>query len=324
MWLRRNSRLPGAGEQRRRAGGEAGGGAELGSVPAAVANRAAALLRGGMSSAHAVRAVGAEIESPETRALIADVDRGMTVGTALSQLDGPEWRVLAAAWLLAEESGAALAPALDRIAAALHSISEADHRRSVLLAGPKMTATLVGWLPLASVAVSFLLGFNPLPLFLTPMGAALLVIGLVLQIVGARWSAALTRSVEREDRVAGLECELMWVALAGGAPPSLALRRVADAVSVTRAEWVTFDSLRAGRPLSRVLEVAADAGVPASAMLLDEASHIRARGHAAIEREAERLGIRILIPLACCQLPAFIVIGVLPVVVTLLGDVLPR
>ncbi|MGO2140299.1 MAG: type II secretion system F family protein [Leucobacter sp.] len=293
-------------------------------MPAAVAARAAALLRGGMSSAQAIRSVGEEIQRPETRDLIAEVGHGASVGAALSRLDGPEWRVLGAAWLLAEESGAALAPALDRIAAALDSISEANRRRSVLLAGPKMTATLVGWLPLASIAVSFLLGFNPFPLFITPIGALLLLIGLVLQIVGARWSAALTGRVEREDRVAGLECELMWVALAGGAPPGLALRRVADAVSETRAEWVTFDSLRAGRPLARVLEVAAAAGVPTSAMLLDEANQIRARGQAAIEREAERLGIRILFPLASCQLPAFIAVGVLPVVVTLLGDVLPR
>ena len=174
---------------------------ELGSVPAAVAARAAALLRGGMSSAQAIRSVGEEIQRPETRDLIAEVGHGASVGAALSRLDGPEWRVLGAAWLLAEESGAALAPALDRIAAALNSISEANRRRSVLLAGPKMTATLVGWLPLASIAVSFLLGFNPFPLFITPVGALLLLIGLVLQIVGARWSAALTGRVEREDRV---------------------------------------------------------------------------------------------------------------------------
>lgn len=293
------------------------------SVPAAVAARCAALLRGGMSPTQAVRVLVTDLEGVETRAIAARVAEGVSVGQAFGEVDGPEWRVLGAAWRIAETSGAPFAPALDRIAAALHGIAEGARKRSVLLAGPKMTATLVAWLPLASVLVSLLLGFDPIPVFFTPLGAVLLVVGVTLQALGMRWSARLMARVERQDRVAGLECELAWIALAGGAPPALALRRVADAVSEARAEWIPLDALRNGEPLARALRTATAAGVQASALLLDAAGELRAQTQAALEREAERLGVRILLPLACCVLPAFIAVGVVPIVVALMGDLFP-
>lgn len=292
-------------------------------LAAATAARCAALLRGGMSPALAVQSLARDIDSVETREVARLVREGSGVGDAVAHIDGPEWRVLGAAWNLAEGSGAPFAPALDRIAAAFRGIVEVTQKREVLLAGPRLTARLVSWLPVAAVVVSFLLGFDPLPVFVTPFGVALLIVGLLLQIIGMRWTRVLTSRVVDQDRVAGLECELMWIALAGGAPPQHALRRVADAVTETGAEWIAFDSLRAGRPLASALATATTVGVPASTLLLDAAGESRARTQAQLEREAERLGIRILVPLATCVLPAFIAIGVVPVIVTLLGDLLP-
>lgn len=292
-------------------------------IAALVAGRSAALLRGGMAPARVAASLAADIESAETTEIAARVRDGSSVGDACASIDGPQWRVLGAAWQLAERSGAPFAPALDRIAAALRSIADVGRRREVLLQGPRSTTRLVAWLPLAAVAVGFLLGFDPLPVFLTPLGAILLVFGCVLQIVGARWARALSDSVARNDHVAGLECELLWIALAGGSPPGTALRNVADTVSRAAVDWVGLETLRDGAPLARAIATARAAGVPVSGLLLDTAADLRAQAQAAIERDAERLGVRILVPLACCVLPAFIALGVVPVIVTLLGDVLP-
>lgn len=293
------------------------------SVAALAAARCASLLQGGMSPTRAAASLATDIPSAETAALAEQVRSGESVGTAFASIDDAQWRVLGAAWQLAERSGAPFAPALERIAAALRSITEVARRRDVLLAGPRATVRLVAWLPLVAVGVGFLLGFDPLPVFLTPLGACLLAVGLLLQGAGARWTRALTDRVQRKDHVAGLECELVWIALAGGAPPGRALRSVADAVSGCGAEWIQLDSLRSGTPLGSAMVTAMDAGAPASSLLRDTAGELRARAQATIEREAERLGVRILVPLACCVLPAFIALGVVPVIVTLLGDVLP-
>ena len=262
----------------------------------------------------------AELTSP-LFAITQRVKHGASIGDAFAAVDGPEWRLLGAAWNLAEMTGAPFAPVLDRVASALRSVDELGRRRAVLLAAPRTTVRLVSALPIAAIAVGWVLGFNPLPVFATPFGVVLLGVGFSLQLIGARWAHRLTARVEAEDRVAGLECELMWVGLAGGAPPALARLRVADAVSQARAEWIEFASLCRGAPLDRAMNEAIAVGVPASALLLDAATEQRATTQAALDGEVERLGIRILIPLATCILPAFIVLGVIPVVMTLLGGV---
>ncbi len=286
---------------------------------AATAARCAALLRGGMQGSQLADALLREMSGPEATILRTKLESGALLGAAFAAVGTPEWRVLGTAWSLAETSGAPFAPVLDRIALALHSISELGRKRSVLLAGPKMTVHLIAWLPFAAVGVGYLFGFDPLPVFLTPFGAGLLFIGLMLQLAGISWARRLTARVDAEDRVAGLECELMWIALSGGAPPELALTRVADAVSDSRAEWIQFQSLCRGGALDRALREATRAGVPASSLLQSAANEERSRTQALLETEAERLSVRILIPLAVCILPAFVILGVVPVIVTLFG-----
>ncbi|MGO3146309.1 MAG: type II secretion system F family protein [Leucobacter sp.] len=307
--------------------------ASAGSSAAAVAARCATLLRGGMHTSQVVAALARDaqpvdleehtsvVRTSQLGAITQRVQEGARIGDAFAEAEGPEWRLLGAAWNLAEMTGAPFAPVLDRIAAALRSIDELGRRRTVLLAAPRTTVRLVSALPIAAIAVGWILGFDPLPVFTTPFGVVLLCVGLSLQFIGARWAHRLTAKVEADDRVAGLECELMWVGLSGGAPPALARLRVADAVSQARAEWIELASLCRGTPLDRAMNEAIVAGVPASALLLDAATEERATTLAVLEEQAERLGVRILIPLATCILPAFIVLGVVPVVTTLLGDV---
>lgn len=260
-----------------------------------------------------------DLPSPETRAVSEAVREGASIGAAFAALDGPGWRVLGAAWMLAETSGAPFAPVLDRVGTALRDIEAVARRRSVLTASSQSTVSLVSVLPAVAVGAGILLGFDPLPIFLTPFGIVLLAGGIGLHLCGLRWTRRLTRRVMAADRVAGLECELMWIALSGGASPATARLRLADAIAETRAEWVTFDSLRDGRPLDRALSTAMSAGVPASGLLLEAASDARARTQTELEREAERLGVRILLPLASCILPAFVLLGVVPVVMSLIA-----
>lgn len=312
------------------------------SPAAAAAMHTAMLLRGGLSPSQVVlrlagngaavggaevgdTAVGGAFVRDHSRQLAEVAERvrlGASVGAAFAAADGPDWRVLGAAWQLAERSGAPLAPALERIARGLEGVAELQRRREVVLAAPRMTVRLIAWLPLASLAIAFLLGADPLSLFVTPFGAALLVAGLTLQLVGARWSARLIAALAAADRMAGLECELMWIALSGGAAPGIALVRVADAVSAATAEWVSFASLGDGRPLANALAAARSAGVPAAPMLLAVARDARAATQAKLEADAERLGVRVLAPLSLCVLPAFFALGVIPVVASLVGELL--
>jgi tight adherence protein B len=58
-------------------------------------------------------------------------------------------------------------------------------------------------------------------------------------------------------------------------------------------------------------------------MLLVEAAAARARTMAELERQAERLAVSVLLPIGVCVLPSFIVLGVLPVLLAVMGSLGP-
>lgn len=265
--------------------------------------RAAGLLRGGVSSARVWAVLAAE-ES------IAD------------RPDGPEWRVVAAANSLAAHSGAPLAATYERLATALRALDRVAERRAVLLAGPRATIRLVTGLPPAALVLGVLLGFDPVAVMLTPLGLLLLVLGGCLLAGGYLWASHLTARLARLDVVAGLECEFAWIALSGGAPPGVALRSVADHADRAGAEWVRLDRLRRDGPVQTVFAAAAALGSPVGPLLLAEAESERSRAQAELEAAAERLGVRVLLPLAVCILPSFVLLGVVPVLLAVLQGVL--
>jgi tight adherence protein B len=101
-----------------------------------------------------------------------------------------------AAVRVADELGAPLAPALERIAhaVALDEEDEADVRAAI--AGPRASARLLGWLPLLGAAVAAALGSDPVRVVLGGgLGTFAAVTGGVLTAVGRWWSGRLVRGV---------------------------------------------------------------------------------------------------------------------------------
>jgi tight adherence protein B len=287
----------------------------------AAALRAAALLRGGVPSFKVWRLIGDDPDAPPDLIAVAQrLDEGGDVPQALCERDTPGWRVLAAAWSLSEVSGAPLAPVLERLAAALVSLDRLAERRAVLLAGPRSTIRLVASLPLASLLLGLLLGFDPIGVLMTPLGAVLAVMGLALLCLGVRWANLLTARLADAAWVSGLECELCWVALSGGATPTEALRRVADSAEAFGAHWVQLSELRRDGAPYRVLTASMQVGTPVGPMLLAESDAARARAMTRLESEAEKLGVRVLLPIATCVLPSFVLLGVLPLLIAVLGS----
>ncbi|MBC9937495.1 MULTISPECIES: type II secretion system F family protein [unclassified Leucobacter] len=318
-----------------------------GVVAAAFALRSATLLRGGVPLGR-ILSVIARGPGPPTPAVgpargggdldpadasVADelrlvarrasrrVAGGASMADAVAGENHPSWRVLAAALLVAERSGAPQAAAMERMSESLSAIESAAERRRVLLTGPRATIALVGSLPLLAAACGALLGFDPFGVLFGATGAFLIPAGVGLLAAGVAWASALVRRIERSQRIVGVELELTWIALQGGGPPGPALRLVADAGAKVAAEWVSADALVAGGPTRRALATASATGVAAGPLLLAEAVGERERSLRTLERAAERLGVTILLPIGTCVLPAFVVLGVIPVLIAMLGGV---
>ncbi|MFK0728836.1 type II secretion system F family protein [Rothia sp. BD8] len=71
------------------------------------------------------------------------------------------------------------------------------------------------------------------------------------------------------------------------------------------------------RILREALDIAVRTGAPAAALLRAQAGRIRNRRHRDAQKQAAALGVRLMLPLGLCSLPAFVCLGVIPVLIGL-------
>ena len=223
--------------------------------------------------------------------------------------EGGAWREVAAAWTIATTVGAPLADSLRAIAAALRDAEEASDDARVALAEPAGTARLMGWLPLAAIALGAALGFDTAATLVTsPIGIACLVAGLALIAAAHRWTAALVRRASPDPGIPGLSAELLAVALAGG----VSIDRARNVVG--RARGVDADP-----SVDQVLLLSQRAGIPAAELLRATAGLARHRARIDGRLRAARLSSRLLLPLGVCTLPAFLLLGVAPMLLSVMS-----
>ena len=100
------------------------------------------------------------------------------------------------------------------------------------------------------------------------------------------------------------------------------LRPVVSALAIG-ADWDTaWRSSEARTPelliLRQALGFAALTGAPSSAILYAQAARLRRERFRAAEKRAAALGVRLVVPLGLCSLPAFVCLGVVPVLLAML------
>ena len=136
---------------------------------------------------------------------------------------------------------------------------------------------------------------------------------MMLELVGAMLDAG-----------SGIGRSLELVAASASTEYSRSLRPVVSALSVG-ADWATaWRSSEVRLPeileLRDALGFAALTGAPSSAILYAQAARLRRERFRAAEKRAASLGVKLVIPLGLCSLPAFICLGVVPVLLALVPD----
>jgi tight adherence protein B len=240
------------------------------------------------------------------------------LATLSSAADDDPWRAVAAAWSVSTESGAAIAPALRSFAAVLRAIERSRREVEVALAGPLVSSRIVLALPLVAVGLGVVLGFDVIGVLVgTPAGLACLAVGSALAAGAVVWVRRLTARARRSDASPGLRSELVAVAMAGGASAS---RSVALVDRVLSRVGLSTETEGSAASIERTLALSRRAGVPAGELLRSEAEAERQRAAANGAARAARLGSLLLVPLGVCVLPAFLVLGVVPMVLSLLSS----
>ncbi|MFF2025796.1 type II secretion system F family protein [Streptomyces sp. NPDC058171] len=180
--------------------------------------------------------------------------------------------------------------------------------------------------------------------FLLVEGVAGVVVG-ALTAAGARWfdrrrPAAGPGASPSAGAELPLAADLLAACIAAGAQPVVAARAVGESLggpvgsALSRGAghvrlgarpadaWRELAALPDGRALALLLERAGESGAPAAVPVARYAAEVRARWARAQTARARRAGVLITAPVGLCFLPAFVVIGVLPVVMGLAGRLL--
>ncbi|WP_114853560.1 type II secretion system F family protein [Brachybacterium sp. YJGR34] len=247
---------------------------------------------------------------------------------------------LGAVLAVCERTGAPTAGMLQNLAEALRDLHDAAQARRSAFAGPRSTARILLVLPLAGIGLGALLGGDPLHLLTSSgVGRHLAIAGGALTVLGWWW---MRRLVRRADPPAGrgvdpsLLLELIAGALESGLPLGPSVGAVAEALppgpEATRLARLA-GALAAGMPaalaarelpgpletLGRSAVLAERSGADLAGVLRTAARDAR-RGRA---RESEvlaaQLGVRLVLPTGLALLPAFVVLGIIPTVISLLG-----
>jgi tight adherence protein B len=102
---------------------------------------------------------------------------------------------VAACWRVAATSGAALAPAVDRVADALHDEIEFATSLLAALAAPRATARLLAVLPVVGLALGGAIGARPLSFLLgSPAGLCCLAVAVGFEAGGVGWARRIARN----------------------------------------------------------------------------------------------------------------------------------
>lgn len=248
--------------------------------------------------------------------IVDAVESRAALGARAPALADTAWRGLAAAWLLASEVGAPLAPTLLSVSSSLQDLASTQRELQVALEAPRSTARLVMALPIVGVLFGLALGFDTVGiLFTTVPGGLCLLLGAALMVIGWRWNLRLVRGATPADPAPGLELDLLAIAVSGGAALDRARRAVTEVLQ--RCGLQTGEG---GGAVNEVLELSRRAGVPAAALLRGEAGQARASACSAAQEAAARLSVTLMMPLGLCVLPAFLLLGVAPLMIAVLSS----
>ncbi len=292
---------------------------------AAAVQRLAVLLAAGVTPSSSWHYLAEAAHGPLAPALTA-IDGAVAAGAPVAESvlaatataspdEATAWRGLAAAWAVATEAGASLAPTLREFSVSLRALGQNQRDLATALAGPRATARLVMALPAVGVLFGVALGFDPLGvLFTTAPGAVCLLLGVALMVAAQLWNRRLLAGARPRSLTPGVELDLLAIAVSGGG----SLPRALGIVAEVRERCGLPDDRSAA--IDEVLDLSRRAGVPAAALLRAEADEARRRARSEGERRAAALAITLMLPLGACVLPAFMLLGVAPLLVSVISS----
>ena len=239
-----------------------------------------------------------------------------------------------------DTTGAALAGLLSSLASTLRDLADAERARRNAFAGAKTTAHILMALPLLALGLGYLIGAHPLRvLFNSWTGMLMLLVGISLSVAGWAWMRALLHAAQPPRATVDpvILLDILAHTVASGLPLGSALSRIGEALrdtdpgpSLSLAGAALSRGTDPGRALG-MLEgelahlhttalLAHSTGAQLAPLLRSASTNIRRSRLRDVEKNAATLNVRLVLPTGLTILPAFVVLGIIPVVTDVLDS----
>lgn len=243
----------------------------------------------------------------------------LAVDSLTASRPGSPEAFLAELWSFTMTTGAPPAAVLEVCSQAFTAAAENARQARVHLAGPQAATRLVMGLPLLAIAGGMLAGYDPLGFLVgSALGWAVIVVATGLMFLSYRWSARMVNSAQQWNWARGMAAETLSISLAAG----LSVHQAREWAGKVAKDYSRSheDAVRELAQCDRFVDISAQTGVALVGLMRGEALMQRHAAREESQVRVERLSVQLMIPLGVCILPAFIAVGVLPLVASVISS----
>jgi tight adherence protein B len=245
---------------------------------------------------------------------------GVSLEQALASIGDVPTNSVGLSYILtvAKNSGSSVANELDSVAALIRARDRFTQRIRVAHANPKSTSRLVIWLPLLTLAMAQLVGWDVIgTLAHRPIVFVSFLFGLCLLLTSKLVTGRMLKKAQPEATSAGFYLLGVALATSGGASLFQAKELVTKTYIQHFGKEPPDNELV---ELQQLEQLVSETGARVSELLLRQSQSMQEAENVKTEIKIEKLGVRLMLPLGLGVLPAFVFLAIVPLMVTMLGS----
>ena len=276
--------------------------------------------------AHSSHIASSETRSSETvRRVAALINAGLPAQQAhqiceeeISRMPSADAKQFGLVWSLAQQLGGPVVLALNRIIEVFERNDSNAKEVELAFAGPQSTSKLVMGLPVVALVLAQLTGMNPFGAIVgSLLGLLSVCLGAGLLVTGHYWTKRLLAKALPQSLDPGAYLDCVLIGLQAGLPLDSARETAAkNYQKVFGVEVSPHDVAQ----LDDAAELSRTTGAALTQIILSSADRFREDLRFQISNRIARLSVKLMIPLGVAVLPAFILLSIVPIAISLLSN----
>ena len=221
-------------------------------------------------------------------------------------------------WSLAQQLGGPVVLALNRIIEVFERNDKNAEEVELAFAGPQSTSKVVMGLPVVALVLAQLTGMNPFGAIVgSLLGLLSVCLGAGLLVTGHYWTKRLLAKALPQSLDPGAYLDCVLIGLQAGLPLNSARETASQFFKCVFSADV---SERDVAVLDEAAELSRTTGAALTQIILSGADRLREDLRFQISNRIARLSVKLMIPLGVAVLPAFILLSIVPIAISLLSN----